>query len=150
MSFAIQNNEQFEYEKDLEVMSRRYKDFVTLYLLYSIIRRFENDELPYMAKELAHDNNLPIRLVIQLLNRLVEVGLLRTVYVEQKEEKTYQPALDTHQITVGMVIERIDRQGSEEFLQGATPQMQAFWQRFRQLKDEHNTLKNIRIDEIDM
>ena len=150
MSFAIQNNEQFEYEKDLEVMSRRYKDFVTLYLLYCIISRFENDEQPYMAKELAHDNNLPIRLVIQLLNRLVEVGLLRTVYVEQKEEKTYQPALDTHQITVGMVIERIDRQGSEEFLQGATPQMQAFWQRFRQLKDEHNTLKNIRIDEIDM
>ena len=32
MSFAIQNNEQFEYEKDLEKMSRRYKDFLTLYL----------------------------------------------------------------------------------------------------------------------
>ena len=70
MSFAIQNNEQFEYEKDLEKMSRRYKDFVTLFLLNKIIQRFENDELPYMATELAHDNNLPIRLVNQLLNRL--------------------------------------------------------------------------------
>lgn len=148
MSFAIQNNEQFEYEKDLEKMSRRYKDFVTLFLLNKIIQRFENDELPYMATELAHDNNLPIRLVNQLLNRLVEVGLLRTVYVEQKEDKTYQPALDTHKISIGMVVDRIDKQGLEEFIRGADEEMQAFWQRFQQLKDEHNTLKNVLVKEL--
>jgi membrane protein len=148
MSFAIQNNEQFEYEKDLEKMSRRYKDFVTLFLLNKIIQRFENDEAPYMATELAHDNNLPIRLVNQLLNRLVEVGLLRTVYVEQKEDKTYQPALDTHKITIGMVIERIDKLGLEEFIRGADEEMQSLWQRFQQLKDEHNTLKNVLVKEL--
>ena len=148
MSFAIQNNEQFEYERDLETMSRRYKDFLTLYLLHRIILRFENDQTPYTATELAHENNVPIRLVINLLNRLTETGLLRTVYVEQQEDKTYQPALDTHKITVGMVTDRIDRQGSEEFLRGATPEMHAFWQRYQQLKDEHNTLKNIRLDEL--
>lgn len=148
MSFAIQNNEQFEYEKDLAVMSRRYKDFLTLYLLHRIIERFENDELPYMATELAHENNLPIRLVNQLLNRLVEVRLLRTVYVEQKEDKTYQPAFDTHKITVGLVVERIDKQGLEEFLRQAKPEMQAFWKRFLQLKDEHNSLKNVLVNEL--
>ncbi len=150
LSFAIQNNEQFEYELDVLSMSRRYKDFLTLYLFHRIIYRFEHDEIPYMAVELAHENNLPIRLVSQLLNRLVDVGLLRTVYVEQKEEKTYQPALDTHQITVGMCIERIDKQGTEEFLRGASTEMQAFWKRYMQLKDEHNTLKHIRIDELMM
>ena len=148
LSFAIQNNEQFEYEKDLETMSRRYKDFLTLYLLHRIILRFENDQQPYTAVELAHENNVPIRLVTNLLNRLEDVGLLRTVYIEQEEDRTYQPALDTHKMTVGMVIDRIDRQGSEEFLRGATPEMQAFWQRYRQITDEHNTLKEIRIDEI--
>ena len=148
LSFAIQNNEQFEYEKDLETMSRRYKDFLTLYLMHCIILRFENDQQPYTAVELAHENNVPIRLVTNLLNRLEDVGLLRTVYIEQEEDRTYQPALDTHKMTVGMVIDRIDRQGSEEFLRGATPEMQAFWQRYQQITDEHNTLKEIRIDEI--
>ena len=148
MSYAIQNNEQFEYEKDLEKMSRRYKDFLTLYLLHRIIQRFEQDEPPYSAQELAHENNVPIRLVTNLLNRLEEVGLLRTIYMEQKDERTYQPALDTHKITVGLAVERIDKQGTEEFLRGAKPEMQAFWKRYLQLKDEHNTLKNIRIDEI--
>ena len=150
MSYAIQNNEQFEYEKDLEKMSRRYKDFLTLYLLHRIICRFENDEEPYMAVDLAHENKLPIRLVQQLLNRLVEVGLLRTIYVEQKEERTYQPALDTHRITIGMVVERIDKQGTEEFLRGASDEMQAFWKRYLQLKDEHNSLKLVKIDELDI
>ena len=37
MSFAIQNNAEFEYEQDLNSMSRRYKDFVMLYLLSIVI-----------------------------------------------------------------------------------------------------------------
>ena len=150
LSFAIQNNEQFEYEKDVEMMSRRYKDFLTIYLLHIIICRFENDQTPLMATELSQETKIPIRVVINLLNRMVETGLVRTVYTEEKEEKTYQPALDTHKITVGMVTDRIDRQGTEEFLRGASDEMKAFWQRFVQLKDEHNTLTNIRLDELNV
>jgi membrane protein len=41
LAFAIQNNDMFAYEKDLKAMSRRYKDYVMLYLLSVIIRRFE-------------------------------------------------------------------------------------------------------------
>lgn len=148
LSFAIQNNEQFEYEKDVEMMSRRYKDFLTIYLLHIIICRFENDQTPLMATELAQETKIPIRVVINLLNRMVETGLVRTVYTEEKEEKTYQPALDTHKITIGMVTDRIDRQGAEEFLRGASDEMKAFWQRFIQLKDEHNTLTNIHLNEL--
>ena len=148
LSFAIQNNEQFEYEKDVEMMSRRYKDFLTIYLLHIIIRRFENDQPPLMATELSQETKIPIRVVINLLNRMVETGLVRTVYTEQKEEKTYQPALDTHKITIGMVTDRIDKQGTESFLRGTSDEMQAFWKRLLQVKDEHNSLKLIRIDEL--
>lgn len=148
MSFAIQNNELFEYQHDVEKMSRRYKDFITLYLLAVIIKRFEQDEPPLTAHELATHNHIPIRLVNQLLSRLVETQLLREIYIENKEDRTFQPALDTHLITIGMVFDRIDCQGTEEFLQSTPPEMQQFWQRFVQLKSEHNTLTQVRIDEI--
>lgn len=130
MSFAIQNNEQFEYEQDLNRMSRRYKDFVMLYLLSVIIKRFEADEEPMTAHELAIRDKLPIRLVNQLLGRMVETGVLREVHVEGNEEKRYQPALDTHKISVGMVIERTEAQGTEHFLQAPTKEMQAFWENY--------------------
>lgn len=148
MSFAIQNNEEFEYEQDLNNMSRRYKDFVMLYLLSVIIRRFEADEAPLTAHELAIRDNLPIRLVNSLLTRMVDTGVLREVYTEGEEDKTYQPALDSHKISVGMVIKRIETQGTEEFLQAPTAEMKAFWSAYLKLKDNPTPLDNIYINEL--
>ncbi len=148
MSFAIQNNEEFEYEEDLNKMSRRYKDFVMLFLLSIIIHRFEADEAPLTAHELAVSNKLPIRLVNQLLSRLEETGIIREVFVEGKKDKTFQPALDTHKISVGMVLGRIDEQGTEEFLQDPTEEMQQFWTRYVRLKSQHQTLDQVYVNEL--
>ena len=148
MSYAIQNNEEFEYEQDLNSMSRRYKDFIMLYLLSVIIKRFEADEAPLTAHELAIRDHLPIRLVNQLLSRMVENGILREVYVEDKEDRTFQPALDTHKISIGMVLERTDLQGTEEFLQAPTEEMKTFWTKYIRVKEEHQTLKNVYVNEI--
>jgi membrane protein len=147
MSYAIQNNEEFEYEHDLSSMSRRYKDFIMLYLLHTIIKRFEADEAPLTAHELAVRDHLPIRLVNQLLSRMVQTGILREVYVEEEEEKTFQPALDTHKISIGMVSDRIEQQGTERFLQNPSKEMQAFWDSYIRLKEQYRTLDEILIDE---
>lgn len=148
MSYAIQNNEQFEYEQDLNSMSRRYKDFVMLYLLSRIVKRFEAGEAPYTAHELAVRDHLPIRLVNQLLSRMVETFVLREVYQEGDEDKAYQPALDTHKISVSMVMDRIDMQGTEEFLQAPSEDMQAFWEHFLVLKEKDHELNNILVSEL--
>lgn len=133
LSFAIQNNEMFAYEKDIEAMSRRYKDYVTLYLLHVIVGRFEKGEMPQTANEMAMQNQLPIRLVQQLLVRLEDTNIVRRAYVEQVEEETYIPAMDTRLITVEMVIGRIASQGTEEFLQHTPEEMQAFWKRYLEM-----------------
>jgi membrane protein len=148
MSYAIQNNEEFEYEHDLNSMSRRYKDFIMLYLLHTIVKRFEADEAPLTAHELAVRDHLPIRLVNQLMSRLTETGILREVYVEGKEERTFQPALDTHKISVGMVIDRIEQQGTEEFLQSPSEEMQAFWNSYIRIKENHKTLDRVMVNEM--
>ena len=148
MSFAIQNNAQFEYEHDLNRMSRRYKDFVMLYLLSVIIRRFDNDEAPLTARELAIRDHLPIRLVNQLLSRMVETEVIREVTNGDDEERRYQPALDTHKISVGMVIDRIDAQGSEEFLQAPSEEMLVFWEKYKALKDSDETFDKVMISEL--
>ena len=139
LAFAIQNNDMFAYEKDLKVMSRRYKDYVMLYLLSVIIRRFEAGEAPQTAQDMAADNQLPIRLVQQLLSRLEETVIVRRVYIEDEEEHAFIPALDTKAITVEMVIGRISAQGTEEFLQHTPAEMQAFWQRYQQMIDANHS-----------
>lgn len=148
MAYAIQNNEEFEYEQDLNTMSRRYKDFIMLYLLSIIIKRFEADEAPLTAHELAIRDHLPIRLVNRLLSRMVETGLLREVFTENEEERRYQPALDTHKISVGMVIDRIDAQGTELFLQTPSEEMVNFWENYTKMKEKDTTLNQILVNEL--
>ncbi len=148
MSYALQNDEEFEYEHDLNRMSRRYKDFVMLYLLTLIVRRFEAAEPAYTSHDLAESNHLPIRLVNALLSRMVETGILTEVLNEETDERTYQPALDTHQMSVGMVMSRIEAQGSEEFLLSPTREMQAFWEKYVAYEQQHNDLNTIMINQL--
>lgn len=148
LGFAIQNNEMFAYERDLQHMSRRYKDYVMLYLLTVIIRRFEQDEVPLTAHELAQQNQLPIRLVSQLLSRLEETHIVREVYVEDKEDTTYVPALDTHRITIGMVLDRVSAQGTEQFLRNTPPEMQRFWERYERVVLAHPAMDEVLVSEL--
>jgi membrane protein len=147
LAFAIQNNDMFAYEKDLETMSRRYKDYVMLYLLSVIVKRFEQGELPQTAQQMAEQNKLPIRLVQQLLSRLEETNIVRRVYIEQAEDETFVPAMDPRMITVEMVIGRISAQGTEEFLQHTPQEMQEFWQRYLKMC-EANTSDDILVSEL--
>lgn len=147
LGFAIQNNDMFAYEKDLETMSRRYKDYVMLYLLSVIVRRFEHGESPQTAQEMATQNQLPIRLVQQLLTRLEETEIIRRIYTEQSDEMAFLPALDTRMITVEMVIGRVSTQGTEEFLQHTPIEMQQFWQHYLQMC-EANTSDDILVSEL--
>lgn len=130
LAFAIQNNDLFAYEKDLKTMSRRYKDYVMLYLLSVIIKRFEQGEAPLTAQQMAEQKQLPIRLVQQLLSRMEETGIVHRVSIVQEDDEAFVPALDIHTITVEMVIGRISAQGTEEFLQNTPKEMQDFWKHY--------------------
>lgn len=148
MSYAIQNNEYFEYETDMNHMSRRYKDYITLYIVYLIVKRFEWGGTPLSAREIAQANRLPIKLVNNLSSRLVEAGILREIYVENKEDKTFLPAIDIHQLTIGMVFKHIDSQGTEHFLQNIPDEMKVFWQKWQNIKDQSSDINLLLVKDI--
>lgn len=147
LAFAIQNNELFAYERDIVTMSRRYKDYVMLYLLSVIIKRFENGESPEKMRDMANNNQLPIRLVGQLMARLEDANIVHRVYIDQDEESAFVPAMDTKKITVELVLGRISSQGTEEFLQHTPKEMQDFWQHYQAML-EANQSDDILVSEL--
>ena len=88
---------------------------------------------------MAVKNQLPIRLVQELLARLEEVAIVHRIYIEDEEDQAFIPALDTKTITVEMVIGRISAQGTEEFFQHTPAEMQAFWLRYQQMIDANHS-----------
>ncbi|MCQ2323957.1 MAG: YihY/virulence factor BrkB family protein [Paludibacteraceae bacterium] len=142
LSFAIQNNAQFNYHYDLQRMSRRYKDFLTIRLLSIIIQRFNTEQEALTANELAQISGIPIRQTLLLLSRLETIGILNKLYVENKEEQAYQPAHDSHLITTGKLFNRIDQQGAENFLDIKDPNIEQLWHTFIQHRQQQNNYDN--------
>lgn len=136
LSFAIQNNEMFDYENDIRHISHRYSRFLSLYIVRLIVDRFCADETPLSAGDIATEYRIPIRLVRDQLKTLTSAGIIREVYVEDKEHRTYQPAMDVALLTVGYIQSRLDKLGHEQFLQRVPDSLTTQWEHYCNLQTE--------------
>ncbi|HEY5590384.1 MAG TPA: YihY/virulence factor BrkB family protein, partial [Paludibacter sp.] len=108
ISYASQNIKNFEYEVDTNNISTRYKNFLTLFITYIIVKQFEEQKPPLSSDQIATKYKLPIRLVNQLITKLVEVAILNEVFSEISKLKTFQPAIDINQLTVNMLFSKLE------------------------------------------
>jgi membrane protein len=116
LTFAGQNLQNYNFDKDTRNISRRYKDFITVLIMSLIVKRFENGERPYTAEELSMKHHIPVRLTHQTLDLLCTINYLSETPAEKKSEETrYQPAFDINRMNVASLFERIDTHGSEDF-----------------------------------
>ena len=134
LTFVSQNLQNYNFENETNTISRRYKDYITLLIMKIIVTRFEQGEKPITQQELADDYNIPIRLVNQLLKLLVEVHLLSEIYTESNQEKSYQPAMDIHQITIQLVFDKISTFGSENFKVNPKKEFDGMWEQLEQFR----------------
>lgn len=114
IAYACQNVQRFDYEQDIDTISRRYMDFLTLSILTLIFQRFERGEAPYSALDISNDHNIPIRLVQKIIHRLMEIGMIVEVK-DNNDFENYQPAVDINHITLELFFSKIDQFGSENF-----------------------------------
>jgi len=133
ISYAAQNLQNYEYEGDSNNISIRYKKFLSLFLTYVIVKRFENKQVPLKNDEIASIYKLPIRLVNQLLTELSETGIIIEILDDDLRAKSYQPALDINQLTVSMLTDKFETKGSELFLSNKNPELDEFWQKHLEL-----------------
>ena len=142
VSYASQNIHNYEYETDTKTISVRYRNFLYLYIAYLVIKHFEMKKPPLTSEKISIDNNLPIRLVNQLLTKLVEANVLIEVYNEENKIKSYQPAIDINQLTAGFLFDKLETNGSELFLTNNNPTMEAFWKKTLYLREHSQTEAN--------
>lgn len=115
LAFAYQNVRKFSFEKEINNISRRYKDFALLVIISLIIKRFEKGEKPYTADELSENYKIPTRLISNSLYLLQEVGLITETASDEILVPAYVPAIDINKITISYFFDRIDLYGSEDF-----------------------------------
>ena len=111
LAYVSQNNDNFNYFKEPDKISRRHKDFYSLMVMTCICKRF-NKHLPALdRKQLCDELQIPLRYVISSLDTLTDAGLLETVLQDDEREPAYVPATDTQKLTVVKVLSAINCSG---------------------------------------
>jgi membrane protein len=126
LSYASQNLQNYEYEGESNSISIRYKKFLSLFLTYIIVKRFENKQSPLRNDRIAATYKLPIRLVNQLLSELTANGIITEIRDDDLKTKSYQPAMDINQLTVDLFVNKFESYGSELFLANKHPELDSF------------------------
>ena len=113
ISFGHQNVETYEFEEDCLTVSQSFKRLLSLRVAHLLVKRFSAGEKPWDAATIAHELEIPIRLVNQILFELVESGVASEVRVNQDKDVGYEPARDPNTMTIKYVIEALERWGSD-------------------------------------
>lgn len=127
LSFSYQNISKFNFEKDVDKISRRYKDFIQLMIATLIIKKFEKGEKPYTANELSEKYKIPTRLASETIYYLEEIGIVIQTPSDEEAVPAYVPTIDINQITVEYFFEKIDMYGSEDLEIDIDKKFKAEW-----------------------
>ena len=111
LAYVAQNNDNFNYFKEPDKISRRHEDFYCLMVMTYICKRFNQHQPALNRREIGNELQIPLRYVIASLDTLTEAGLLETVLQDDEREPAYVPATDTQKITVVKVLSAINQSG---------------------------------------
>lgn len=139
LTYVSQNLEQYNFNEDVENVSQRFYEFTALLQMSLICKRYEKQEVPYTAAELAAASDIPIRLTLQVLDELEDDGLIYLVGDSDRKDQSprYVPAIDLHQLSVGRLLEVIDTKGSEDFKGDYKERFSPQWTALMQAKSSY-------------
>ena len=112
ISFAVHNEEDYEFESDSQKISYYYKKLLALWIVELCVKNFCQGEKPADIHVITHALGAPIRLIRELLFDLVEARVLSVVKQNDDSNSYYQPAQDVGNLTIKKVLDLLDRKGN--------------------------------------
>jgi membrane protein len=123
ISFSYQYADTYEFEPDRRQISPAFKKLLSLQIAHLVISTFSKGEMPLTASKISRVLEIPIRLVQQLLDELVESGIFSIAEIKGNEELAYQPARDINIITINSIIEALEQKGVDNIPVAQTPEL---------------------------
>lgn len=136
ISFSYQYVDTYEFEPDLRQISPAFKRLLTLQVANRVISTFSKGKMPLTASNLSQALEIPIRLVQQLLDELVESEIFSITEIKENENLAYQPARDINIITINSIIKTLEQKGVDNIPVAQTPELQSLSEVLSTFSDE--------------
>ena len=109
LTYTSQNLEEFAFLANPNDLSQKSKMKYCALLMNHICKNFKNDEQHLTALRLKQQTGIPIRIVKDLLNLMVDARLLSVSLAEEdNEEQCYQPHSSLEHCNMGKLIETLE------------------------------------------
>ncbi|MDR1348222.1 MAG: YihY/virulence factor BrkB family protein [Prevotellaceae bacterium] len=115
LSFAYQNINNYESEKESEHTSFYQRKIFALLIVRMIAVNFKNENAPLEISDISEKLALPTRIIRTVVNNLVESGILSEVVSKTDKEYGYQPAFDVNRMTIATVFAHLEKLNSSDF-----------------------------------
>lgn len=118
---AAQNISMFSYDKQTRTISIDYRRRVTVAILTVIVRRFDAEQPPLTVEALSRRYDIPMRLAIEIVNRLIAAKMLVKVFSAGDHDADPAtllviPAHPVDRYTLDFVNRTLDSYGAHDFL----------------------------------
>ena len=125
ISFAYQYVDTYEFEPDCRQISPAFKTLLTLNIAHLVISTFSKGGMPLTASNISYSLEIPIRLVQQILDELVEAGIFSNTDIKKNKESAYQAARDINTITIKSIIDALDQKGVDNIPVAQTEELKS-------------------------
>ena len=113
LCYTNQNLDFYDYDANTGEISHRYMILLNALILSNICKRFANGQRALTAFELSKKTTVPIRIVNDLLYAQIDAGLVVEISSDEKgEESRYMPAEDISNLNLGVMVDRLESQGT--------------------------------------
>ena len=113
ISFAHQNVDTYEFERDFSKVSYSLKQLLALRITHLLVKGFLEGDRSWSQTKISQVMDIPIRLVQEILDELVASGVVVKIHLDEDRTAVYQPGRDTENITLNKVIRALERHGND-------------------------------------
>jgi len=150
LSYTSQNLDYYDYDARTDDISHRYQLLISALLMSRICRRFADGRKAPTADELRQETGVPIRIMNDLLFRLIEARLVIEVSPDEKGGSSlFVPAESLDNLNVGVMIDRLEAQGQWQLDLPVSDLMSSDWAKAIQMRADYlRQTRTIRLEDL--
>ena len=150
LTYTSQNLDYYDYDAKTDDISHRYQLMLAALLMSHVCSRFAEGKSALTADDLRSRTGLPIRIVNDLLYKLMEAGLLIEVSSDEKGEASkFVPAESLDNLNLGVMVDRLEAQGRWQLDLPVADVLGSEWQKAIALRSRYlNDSRSIRLEHL--
>ncbi len=126
VSYSHQNFDANELDFDTTGISHLSRKRIAFQIMHFIIREFKKGGKPLTESHILKLLKIPTRPLRQILNELLESGILSAIHSKDSEDPAYLPAQDPDLLTIGYVLKVLETEGKNEMSIPETEALKTF------------------------